>query len=1832
MKLPRRKSAYRLPTSTSRSHAAKRGRKIGLIELLESRVVLSTIDWTNRGVSDNFDLYGANEDTARQIVDTAIDLWEQVIDNFNYANSGGINEPVADNTYEIEISAFDFSTLDPPQNLNGRTFDLQADIFGKPYAAKIELNSDISNWYFDANPDTDDEFDNLLTPFAGYFDGTSANDFLRTTLHELGHAMGIAGSILFDQTTDTGFSDPVASLDDPGVLRLFDQRFVRAAFTDVGGSHTYEGPRVADLPILPYDLMNAGRATNDPPVGSDAVLRKLISDIDATILQLAFGYTINAPSTIRTMQHNFVEDAQTRVVVATGGNDTIIVKLADDDTKISVRVNGTETLFDLATSSGLVIRGLAGNDTIHIDQFLGIPIAVDGDEGNDTLNVLYDADLDGTEIFYNGGADFDSLHLQGGDGLEGTYNVGPASDAGSVLYSDGGSQVSIFFSGLEPIIDDVVAANLTVAGTAAENEIHYLASNLIGHGRVQVDDFERIDFKNKTTLTLNGLGGGDSFLLDNFATPFGLTGIVINGGAGDDSIQGANSSVPLTIDGGDDDDTIVGSRFGDFINGGAGVDTIDGGDGSDTIDGGSNSDTINGGAGADTIFSNSGDDVIDGGTGQDRLIVSGSLFADDITLASNGVGLEVTILGGVLATLDVTDVEGVELLLDTGADVVTIEDLSSTAVTHVGIGLGDDLIDLDEVNVLARDVADDLAVSAITPDLARLTGLSYTVEVSGFDTDDIFGVSALGGDDVLLATGVAGLLAVRLFGDDGEDTLRGEADRLDGGDGDDVFEEARGNLIGGAGDDLFFIGAGVDQNSVDGGPGFNQIVVRGHDGANTIAVTQALNIVTIAVDGAQSVSQVANITRILVEGLDGDDTITLTALAIEARVDAGDGDDSVDGSATTVVSLLILGGLGDDTLIGGGLADRIEGGDGDDTITGNGGDDDLFGGADSDAFIRGAGDGEDVVEGGTGLDSLTFSGLPAASNSFFLLSDGNRAVAVLGAGSADTADVEQISLIGGSAGDLFTIDSLTTTDVTLVDVDLGVGGTQDIVIVNGSSAADKVGVAPSNTADVEVAGLSALVRLFNTSDQDWLNVRGNGGSDEIEVDPDVLPLISVQLDGGSGNDILSGATRILGGVGNDTLTGTEFADTILGGQGADTILGLGGSDLLLGDAVGTGVGSSPLLTPIFQILNPDPAGGAADDIHGGEGDDTINGGAGGDTLKGGAGNDTIGIVNVPGVGLFSEPGNDLIYGDGVEEDATDGNDLINSGDGNDKVHAGGGNDEVHGGLGNDEIDGDSGNDLLFGDDGNDRVSGGDGADEIHGGVGDDHLEGGSGNDNIFGEQGADTILGGHGDDTIDGGDDADQIFGEDGNDAILGGAGNDRIEGGAGNDVAYGGLGEDTILGNGGNDVLNGEQGNDRLEGGDGNDALYGEDGNDTILGGAGIDVARGGEGDDSIDGGADNDFLDGGNGVDTIRGGTGNDAIDGGSGADHLFGDDGNDSILGGTGADGIEGGAGDDLIFGGDDDDTILGGTGNDKIIGEQGNDKIDAGDGDDLITGGPGNDLIYGGAGSDVAFGGVGADTIDGGPGVDFLFGGDGNDILRGRDGNDWLFGQAGDDLLEGGFGDDLLVGGVGNDRLHGGNGVFREVHQPDPANEADGNDVLLGGDGFDVLDGGNGNNVLDAGDDVYRETVLAGSGNDIGFNHFNRGEGPNGASDVLVLDGGTNVKHHYGALQDPVPIPDEPPYPSAGLNVFTVSTAAIATGPDLISGIGRPTATFIGEGLPSSIALPKNSLVQPFRLSSSARQRNFTTPRFRGNRTRAWDAFRPRAAARPAQLFNGGISQG
>jgi uncharacterized secreted protein with C-terminal beta-propeller domain len=113
--------------------------------------------------------------------------------------------------------------------------------------------------------------------------------------------------------------------------------------------------------------------------------------------------------------------------------------------------------------------------------------------------------------------------------------------------------------------------------------------------------------------------------------------------------------------------------------------------------------------------------------------------------------------------------------------------------------------------------------------------------------------------------------------------------------------------------------------------------------------------------------------RVTINGTEAATNIAAADLR-EIRIDAGRGDDRVSidlGAGAASILVTVLGGPGDDRILGAGEPDTFYGGPGDDRLDGGGGDDHLFGDAGGDRAL--GGDGDDEVRGGPGNDLLAGS-------------------------------------------------------------------------------------------------------------------------------------------------------------------------------------------------------------------------------------------------------------------------------------------------------------------------------------------------------------------------------------------------------------------------------------------------------------------------------------------------------------------------------------------------------------------------------------------------------------------------------------------------------------------------------------------------------------------------------------------------------------------------------------------------------------------------------------------------------------------------------------------
>ena len=163
--------------------------------------------------------------------------------------------------------------------------------------------------------------------------------------------------------------------------------------------------------------------------------------------------------------------------------------------------------------------------------------------------------------------------------------------------------------------------------------------------------------------TLRGRGGVDVLLgqADDDSLRGGAGDDTLNGGSGNDILLGQADNDYLvgedgndTLNGGNGNDQLFGEADDDRLVGGNGDDTLDGGTGADQLLGQGNNDhllghdgndTLNGGAGNDQLFGESGDDRLVGGDGDDTLnggigqdVLIGNAGSDRFMLVSGVTG------------------------------------------------------------------------------------------------------------------------------------------------------------------------------------------------------------------------------------------------------------------------------------------------------------------------------------------------------------------------------------------------------------------------------------------------------------------------------------------------------------------------------------------------------------------------------------------------------------------------------------------------------------------------------------------------------------------------------------------------------------------------------------------------------------------------------------------------------------------------------------------------------------------------------------------------------------------------------------------------------------------------------------------------------------------------------------------------------------------------------------------------------------------------------------------------------------------------------------------
>ncbi len=331
------------------------------------------------------------------------------------------------------------------------------------------------------------------------------------------------------------------------------------------------------------------------------------------------------------------------------GNDTLSGGSGRADMLLEL-INGSFTLTKTGTSGSLGsdsftnfervwLMGGDGNDSINANA-ASLAVTLNGGGGNDTLtggtgNDLLQGDEGNDRLLGGNGndtveGDLGDDTLTGGTGND-SFNGGEGSDR----------------------VSESANANFVLTDTA-----------LVGVGNDSLADVETVFL----------IGGTGRNTLD--ASAFTIGRVLLNGGAGNDTLKGGHQADSLiggmgndSLIGNDGDDLMLGEVGNDSLLGGAGNDILLGGLGDDSLSGStslaaSNStddgnDTLLGGAGRDRLFGGVGSDVLSGDEGNDTLIGDAgtdSLFGGTGTDSAPSTDvLDVTSTDGIFADTNFFD-------------------------------------------------------------------------------------------------------------------------------------------------------------------------------------------------------------------------------------------------------------------------------------------------------------------------------------------------------------------------------------------------------------------------------------------------------------------------------------------------------------------------------------------------------------------------------------------------------------------------------------------------------------------------------------------------------------------------------------------------------------------------------------------------------------------------------------------------------------------------------------------------------------------------------------------------------------------------------------------------------------------------------------------------------------------------------------------------------------------------------------------------------------------------------------------------------------------------
>jgi Ca2+-binding RTX toxin-like protein len=795
-----------------------------------------------------------------------------------------------------------------------------------------------------------------------------------------------------------------------------------------------------------------------------------------------------------------------------------------------------EKTIDMAELNGTdlndTLAGTSGDDTLS------------GGNGNDLLRPSsgYD-DIDG-------GAGIDTME---GLGNFSDYSVYRNSTT-SVYFSSFQNRTTYWVSNVEyfSFADGMhtLAELVGIAGTARNDVLNGTAGNDTLDG-AQGND------------TMRGGQGNDEYHVDS-------SGDVIQEAAdgGIDRVYASTDYYKLSanVEGliytGTGSFTGIGNAQNNGFSTGEGNDSVEGGAGDDSFSTGYGDDTMIGGEGNDAITASSGDDLFDGGSGIDSVFLMADRDSYMIRRAGTN-GLVFTYIGAGAGdggeTLTVYDVENFYMvgvrhtlaefqaeLPPDGSDSIEGTDRNDLLDGHNGVdtligGAGDDTYVVRSAKTMVVE-NDGEGI-----DTVRIAYAGTAWHLADFVENGV----AIAGKLGVAIDGNA--LDNALTGNDGNNTLAGNAgnDTLDGGKGNDV-------LAGGSGDDTYYVDAAGDKVTELADGGIDTVVTslaKYTLGANVENVTYTGTVAFAGTGNALDNVIAGGSGNDTIDGAGGSDTYVITGAFADYARQRPNATDLVLVKGTQKITLKNIEKVqfsdGTKSLaelyanIASAANDTLTGTDGNDHMNGLAGADQLAGGKGNDTyFIDNAGD--TVIElAGEGTDTVDIA--ITAKGTYTLGPHVENATITSTAAINVIGNAEDNTLTGNAAANALT------------------GGDGNDILIGGKGNDTLDGGAGDDFYAVDAAG----DKVIETEDGGYDVIETTLAKYTLAANVEELRFTGKGAFTGIGNAL---DNVIIGGTGNDKLTGGGGADTFVIGTGNDTVTDFarGVDTLVINRTIGNG--------------------------------------------------------------------------------------------------------------------------------------------------------------------------------------------------------------------------------------------------------------------------------------------------------------------------------------------------------------------------------------------------------------------------------------------------------------------------------------------------------------------------------------------------------------------------------------------------------------------------------------------------------------------------------------